>query len=74
LPGVLDTPLARDGLRHLFESEAHMFAALDAASPTGKRGTPWDIANTAVFLASDAANFINGQQIVVDGGAIWRMQ
>jgi NAD(P)-dependent dehydrogenase (short-subunit alcohol dehydrogenase family) len=74
LPGVLDTPLAREGMRHMFESMDQLLAALDAASPTGKRGTPWDVANTAVFLASDAAQYINGQQIVVDGGAVWRIQ
>ena len=42
----------------------------NAASPTGKMGTAWDIANTAVFLASDAAGYINGVALPVDGGLV----
>jgi 2-hydroxycyclohexanecarboxyl-CoA dehydrogenase len=36
--------------------------------PLGRLGTPGDIANTVLFLASDRANFITGQTISVDGG------
>jgi len=35
----------------------------------GRIGEPDEIAGAAVFLASPAANFMNGQQIVIDGGA-----
>jgi Enoyl-(Acyl carrier protein) reductase len=34
-----------------------------------KMGTPWDVANAALFLASDEANFINGIALPVDGRA-----
>jgi 3-oxoacyl-[acyl-carrier protein] reductase len=37
--------------------------------PLGKLGAPADIANTMLFLASDAAAYITGQTIVVDGGS-----
>ncbi len=37
-----------------------------------RRGTPDDIGNLVVFLASDAASFITGQMIQIDGG--WVMQ
>ncbi|MFJ5769138.1 SDR family oxidoreductase [Psychrobacillus sp. NPDC093180] len=36
--------------------------------PTGRMGTAWDIANAAVFLASDEASFIIGVCLPVDGG------
>ena len=38
------------------------------ASPTGRMGTGWDIANAAVFLASDEAGYINAVCLPVDGG------
>ncbi len=40
--------------------------------PAGRWGTPEDIGGTAVFLASDAANYINGFTIAVDGGWLGR--
>ncbi len=42
---------------------------LAAALPTGRLGEPADIANLALFLASDAASWITGQTYVIDGGA-----
>jgi NAD(P)-dependent dehydrogenase (short-subunit alcohol dehydrogenase family) len=37
-------------------------------NPLKRGGTPIEIANAALFLASDEASYINGQAIVVDGG------
>jgi NAD(P)-dependent dehydrogenase (short-subunit alcohol dehydrogenase family) len=46
-------------------------AARDAHVPLrGKMGTAWDVANAALFLASDEANFITGVALPVDGGAL----
>ena len=42
--------------------------AISSATPVGRVGLPADIANMALFLASDAATFISGQTLVVDGG------
>ena len=39
------------------------------SQPYPRAGQPDDIANTALFLASDASQFITGQTLVVDGGA-----
>lgn len=63
-PGPMATPAfmgwlatVRDGLRR-FEAQV----------PVGRLGTPEDIANAAVFLASDEASFVNGVTLPVDGG------
>lgn len=42
--------------------------ALSQATPLGRTGTPGEMANMIVFLASDAASFVTGQTIAVDGG------
>jgi 3-oxoacyl-[acyl-carrier protein] reductase len=44
--------------------------SMEAMVPLGRLGTPDDIANAALFLASDEANYITGTTIVVDGGQI----
>ncbi|HEY5153655.1 MAG TPA: SDR family oxidoreductase [Acidimicrobiales bacterium] len=38
--------------------------------PVGRLGVPDDIANAAVFLCSDAASWITGTTLVIDGGAL----
>lgn len=53
--------------RHLLSDPAEYARHLERI-PLGRYGQPEDIANVAVFLASDAASYITGQTIVVDGG------
>jgi NAD(P)-dependent dehydrogenase (short-subunit alcohol dehydrogenase family) len=43
-------------------------AGLVALTPSGRTGTPADVANVALFLASSLAAYVNGANIVVDGG------
>src|SRR5262249_17561405 len=72
LPGLMDTPMAVDTrARTSGKSRAEVAAARDAKVPLRKRmGTAWDVANAALFLASDEANFITGVALPVDGGAL----
>jgi NAD(P)-dependent dehydrogenase (short-subunit alcohol dehydrogenase family) len=50
------------------EDERAMVNRRNAQSPLGKMGDAWDVANAAVFLASDRARFISGIDLVIDGG------
>jgi NAD(P)-dependent dehydrogenase (short-subunit alcohol dehydrogenase family) len=72
LPGLMDTPMAVDTrARAAGKPRAEIAAARDAKVPLrGKMGTAWDVANAALFLASDEANFITGVALPVDGGAL----
>ena len=45
-----------------------LIKSMEAAVPVGGRGTPRDIANCALFLASEEASYITGTTIIVDGG------
>ncbi|MEZ0167781.1 SDR family NAD(P)-dependent oxidoreductase [Microvirga sp. TS319] len=68
MPGLIDTPLIYRQISAQYSSVEEMVAARNAAVPLGKMGTAWDIANAAVFLASDEARFITGVCLPVDGG------
>ena len=72
LPGLMDTPMAVDTrARAMNMSRSDVAAMRDARAPLRKKmGTAWDVANAALFLASDEANFITGVQLPVDGGAL----
>jgi len=71
LPGLMNTPIIYSSrLQDAYSEgdEDQMVAIRDAQCPTGKMGDAWDVANAAVFLASDAAKYITATELVVDGG------
>jgi len=75
LPGLIETPLihtTKGMADHHGDTQAQL-AERHALSPTGRMGTAWDVAHAAVFLASDAAAYINGVALPVDGGLACRM-
>lgn len=71
LPGLIATPMAVDTrVREWNQSREQVSAERNAKVPLGRQGTGWDVANAALFLASDEANFITGISVLVDGGRI----
>ena len=69
MPGFIDTPLAVDAPAAASGTPRDELAARRAAAvPLGRQGTAWDVANAALFLASDEAAFITGVILAVDGG------
>jgi len=68
-PGDVDTPMLVSECRQLGENPAQ-FMKEAAQRPLGRVGTPDDVANAVLFLASDMAKWITGAHLVVDGGGI----
>ncbi|MBV0895762.1 SDR family oxidoreductase [Microbacterium sp. NC79] len=69
-PGYINTPMIYKQISGAYETVEEMVAARDALSPTGKMGTSFDVANAALFLASDESRYINGICLPVDGGLV----
>jgi len=51
-----------------------LFGTILARNPTGRMGTPEEVANAVVFLASPRAGFITGTNLIVDGALTQRVQ
>lgn len=60
-PGIIATPLIKG-------QPADLNDGVVAATPMGRMGEPREIANGALFLASDEASFMTGAELVIDGG------
>jgi NAD(P)-dependent dehydrogenase (short-subunit alcohol dehydrogenase family) len=73
MPGVMDTPLIHQQITKFYSNTDEMVAQRNAQCPMGRMGTGWDIANAAVFLASDEAAYITGVCLPVDGGISCKM-
>ena len=63
-PGPVETPL----LLSIYGSDPAAFERRRVHWPTGRLGTPREIVNAALFLASDESSYVNGATFVVDGG------
>jgi NAD(P)-dependent dehydrogenase (short-subunit alcohol dehydrogenase family) len=67
--GMVDTPRIRKTMMGAYGgNEEEMLKRRNAQIPLGFMGDAWDVANAALFLASDRARFITGTELVLDGG------
>jgi NAD(P)-dependent dehydrogenase (short-subunit alcohol dehydrogenase family) len=68
-PGDTDTAMLRSEALQMGEAEDR-FLAESMRRPLGRVGRPEEIAQAALYLASDAASFVTGTALVVDGGGL----
>jgi NAD(P)-dependent dehydrogenase (short-subunit alcohol dehydrogenase family) len=74
-PGLVDTPMVEHESEKLSalgamgtSSPEEMRQAFESLNPLGRLGTPEELANAVLFLASDLSSFITGSEMTVDGG------
>ncbi len=65
-PGIIDTPM----VRRLIGGREDYEASISSRQPVGRLGTPEEIAEAVVWLSSDAASFVTGHAMSVDGGFV----
>jgi len=74
LPGLMQTSMSIDTrMRATGRSREDLIAERNSRVPLGQGGSGWDVANAALFLASDEAKFITGAVLPVDGGTLARI-
>lgn len=69
-PGTIDTPMLAATCQGWDKPVAELYADVARRIPVRRLGQPLDIAQTAAFLLSDAAEYINATSIVLDGGTM----
>lgn len=67
-PGPIDTDIIDGQAEYFGEDPATLRASMSAQVPMGRLGRPEEIANGALFLASDESSFMTGAELCIDGG------
>jgi NAD(P)-dependent dehydrogenase (short-subunit alcohol dehydrogenase family) len=65
-PGVINTPMVESAMAH----DAALGEQIIALEPVGRMGTPEEIAEAVLWLCSEAASFVTGHMMIVDGGYV----
>ena len=65
-PGAIDTPM----MGRLTDHRPHRAEKMASFEPVGRMGSPQEIAEAVVWLCSDAASFVTGHAMSVDGGLV----
>jgi NAD(P)-dependent dehydrogenase (short-subunit alcohol dehydrogenase family) len=70
MPGLMNTPMIVEPLKDIYGSGSvdKMIEVRDKQCPMGHMGEAWDVAEAALYLASDAAKYVTAAELVVDGG------
>ena len=68
-PGMIETPM---GEQMIAAGQGEALKQMEKSIPMGRQGRPEEIASVVLFLCSDAASYITGQSISVDGGFVMR--
>ncbi|WP_438938615.1 SDR family NAD(P)-dependent oxidoreductase [Alicyclobacillus suci] len=71
LPGTILTPFVEGYLRSAYDNPDEALNTIKSRQLSEQLGTPEDVANAALFLASDDSKFILGSPLYVDGGAVF---
>jgi NAD(P)-dependent dehydrogenase (short-subunit alcohol dehydrogenase family) len=67
-PGPTETPMTRSSISDFGVDGEQIKKSLVAAIPLGRMGSPGEVANVVLFLASDDSSFVTGIELFVDGG------
>lgn len=67
-PGPIDTPIIDGQAEYFRQDPAALRAHMSTLVPMGRLGLPEEIANGALFLASDESSFMTGAELCIDGG------
>jgi len=71
LPGTIMTPFVENYLRTSYDNPEEAFESLKKRQLSGELGRPDDVAQAAVFLASDESKFMMGSPLYIDGGVVF---
>jgi NAD(P)-dependent dehydrogenase (short-subunit alcohol dehydrogenase family) len=71
LPGTIMTPFVENYLKNSYDNPEEAIEQIKSRQLSGELGLPEDVANAALFLASDESRFMMGSPLYIDGGVVF---